>query len=210
MNVSTQLLLVIGICFLLQMFVPQFTETFIFNPYLALSEPWRFVTSMFLHDPRNLMHIFFNAYALFMFGSILETQITKRDYLTIFFGAGLLGGLLYYLTTFSPWPPLCETISGDFVLCSALGASGAIFGILGATAVMLPNLRIFFFFFPMKIRYAAILWVVLELVGTFNMVGGGVASAAHLGGLVFGLVFAWMIKRRVKEVQSWEWDTEFR
>ena len=197
MNLSSYLLAVIGICFVLQLIVAPFTDMFIFDPLLALSEPWRFVSSMFLHG--GLMHLFFNSYALFMFGSLLERQITRRDYLTIFFGAGLLGGFLYYSTY----------LLGIIPPIPALGASGAIFGILGATAVMLPNLRIFFFFFPMKIRYAAILWVVLELVGTFD-ISSGIASAAHLGGLLFGLGFAWMINRSMTHSQSWEWETEFR
>ncbi|MEW6722907.1 MAG: rhomboid family intramembrane serine protease [Candidatus Micrarchaeota archaeon] len=196
-NISTYLLAVIGIAFILQLIMPAFEDAFLFNPYKALTEPWRFVTSVFLHDTGGFSHIFFNSYALFVFGSILEQRISKRNYLLLFFAAGLLGSVLYYLTIFSPWPPLCGSPE-DVVFCNALGASGAIYGILGAVAILIPDLTIFFWFFPMKIKYAAILWVIIEFLGT---VGGasGVASAAHLGGLFFGLAYGWYLSRKPPE-----------
>ena len=208
-NISTCLLAIIGVVFILQLFIPAFTDAFIFNPYLAFSEPWRFVTSIFLHDPDSMMHIFFNAYAIFAFGTMLENRISARDYLVIFFGAGLIGGFLYLLTTVSPWPPLCTDGTAVF-LCSALGASGAIYGILGAVAVLLPDMRIFFMFFPLRMREAAFLWIILEFLGIFNQ-GSGVGNAAHLGGLLFGLAYGWYISRRAGEYaqQSWEGHVDF-
>ncbi len=182
-NISTYLLAAIGLFFVLQLIIPPFTDAFIFDPLLAFSEPWRFLTSMFLHG--SMTHIFFNAYALFVFGSVLETQVGRRDYLAIYFGAGLLGGFLYFMTY----------VLGIIPPYPALGASGAIYGILGAVAIMLPDMRIFFWFFPMKMRHAAILWVVFEFLGTFN-IASGIASAAHLGGLIFGLAYAWYLKNR--------------
>lgn len=205
-SLSTYLLAAIGLFFVLQLTIPGFTDALIFDPLLAFSEPWRFLSSMFLHG--SFMHIFFNAYALFMFGSVLETQVEKRDYLIIYFGAGLLGGIIYYLTTLGPWPPLCMD-NGIVVLCSALGASGAIYGILGAVAMLLPDMRIFFWFFPMKMRHAAILWVALEFFGTFN-IASGIASAAHLGGLAFGLAYAWYLKRRHGGAEpAWEMSYQY-
>ncbi len=201
-NVSTYLLAIIGIVFLLQLQTIKaadsainVTHLFIFRPELALSEPWRFITSMFLHDPTGLTHIFFNAYALFMFGSILERQVSKKDYLIIYFGAGFLGGLLYYATY----------LFGIIPAIPALGASGAIYGILGATAVLLPDMQIFFFFFPIRMRYAAILWFAMEFLGTFDM-SSGIASAAHLGGLIFGLAYAWYACRKEPEFYQPSWE----
>jgi membrane associated rhomboid family serine protease len=204
-NISTYLLAVIGISFILQLISPAFENLLIFDPYVAISQPWRFITSLFLHG--SFMHLFFNAYALFMFGSILETRISRNDYLVIFFGAGLIGSIIYYLTTLGPWPPLCEGIGGSIVLCSALGASGAIYGILGAVAILLPNLRIFFMFFPVRMREAAILWLILEFVGTFDQ-SSGIGSAAHLGGLLFGLGYAWYLNRRPPEFYNPTWELE--
>ncbi|MDD5171693.1 MAG: rhomboid family intramembrane serine protease [Candidatus ainarchaeum sp.] len=192
-NISTYLLAILGIVFILQLISDPVTGLFIFDPALALTQPWRFITSMFLHG--SITHLFFNAYALFMFGSILETQISKKDYLIIYFGAGLLGGLLYYATY----------LLGIIPPIPALGASGAIYGILGATAILLPEMRIFFFFFPIKMRYAAILWFALEFLGTFD-ISSGIASAAHLGGLIFGVAYAWYLSKRQPEFYQPSWE----
>ncbi len=198
-NLSTYLLAFMGLVYLIELVSPAFTEAFIFDPSLALTQPWRFVTSMFLHDPTSFLHIFFNGYALFMFGSLLERKVSRRDYLIIFFGAGLLGGLLYYATY----------LIGIIPPIPALGASGAIYGILGAVAMLLPDLQIFMFFFPMKMRYAVIFWLVLTFIGAFD-VSSGVADAAHLGGLLFGIGYGWALVRRPPEfVQpTWEWHQQ--
>jgi membrane associated rhomboid family serine protease len=191
-NLSTWLLAIIGIVFVFQLMSDSVTNAFIFDPAVALTQPWRFLTSIFLHG--GLTHIFFNGYALFMFGSILETKVSKKDYLIIFFGAGLLGGILYYATY----------LLGIIPPIPALGASGAIYGLLGAVAVLMPDLRIFFWFFPMKMRDAAILWFLMEFLGTFD-VSSGIASAAHLGGLIFGVVYAWYLKNKAQEFYSASW-----
>ena len=182
-NPSLYLLAIIGICFILQSVIPSFTNSFIFDPLKAFSEPWRFVSSMFLHG--SFIHLFFNAYALFMFGTILENKVSVKKYLIIFFGAGIVGGFLYYLTY----------IFGIIPAVPALGASGAIYGVLGAVAMILPELPIFVWFIPMRMKHAAILWVALEFLGTFD-ISSGIASAAHLGGLVFGLLYAWYLKNQ--------------
>ena len=182
---SLYLLAIIGIVYLIQLTVPGFTEQFIFDPLKAFSEPWRFVTSMFLHSPESFLHILFNAYALFMFGTILENKVSVKNYLIIFFGAGIVGGFLYYLTY----------VFGIIPAVPALGASGAIYGVLGAVAMILPELPIFVWFIPMRMKHAAILWVIIEFIGTFN-IASGVASAAHLGGLIFGALFAWYLKNQ--------------
>jgi len=182
-NLSTYLLAIIGVVFMFQLMSDPVTELFIFDPSLALAEPWRFVTSMFLHG--SITHLFFNAYALFMFGSLLESQVDRKDYLVIYFGAGLLGGLAYYATY----------LLGIIPAIPALGASGAIYGILGAVAILLPDMRVFLFFFPVRMRYAAIIWFAMEFLGTFD-ISSGIASAAHLGGLIFGLAYAWHLKNQ--------------
>jgi len=192
-NLSTYLLLAIGLIFIVQLstggFDGPFTRALDFDPLLAFSQPWRFVTCIFLHG--GLLHLVFNAYALLMFGTVLESRVSSRDYLIIFFGAGIIGSLLYFLTyAFGIIPPI-----------PALGASGAIYGILGAVAMVLPDLRIFFWFIPMRMREAAILWFILELLGSFDT-SSGVASAAHVGGLIFGLAYGWYLKNNAPPVYS--------
>ncbi len=187
MGVSANLLIALGIVFVLQLAIPPLTGAFVFDPALALSQPWRFVTSMFLHA--DMTHIFFNGFALLMFGPLLERKVSGRDFLIIYFGAGLLGGLLYYATY----------LAGMIPSIPALGASGAIYGILGACALLFPEVRIFFMgIIPMSMRTAAIAWFVMEFLGTFD-ISSGVASAAHLGGLIFGLACGWYLKNRSRQ-----------
>lgn len=183
-GISITLLFLIGIIFIVQLSSPTTTSNFDFNPLKALSEPWRFITSVFLHG--SFEHILFNGLALFMFGSVLERVITTKQYLTLYLGAGIIGGILYYLTF----------LLGIIPPIPALGASGAIYGIMGALAILVPNLTVYMWFAPMKIRYAAVLWIILEFIGTFN-ISSGIASAAHLGGLVFGIIYGIYLKRQI-------------
>ncbi|MCX8205806.1 MAG: rhomboid family intramembrane serine protease, partial [Candidatus Micrarchaeota archaeon] len=80
----------------------------------------------------------------------------------------------------------------------ALGASGAIYAILGALAIVAPDMVVFLMFIPLRMRQAAVLWVIIEFFGTFNTMSG-IASAAHLGGLVLGLAYAYFALRRPYE-----------
>ena len=196
MKITITLLLIIGICFVAQLLIPGLTEKFYFVPSLMFKEPWRIITSMFLHDTSGIEHIFFNSFSLFLFGSILERKVTNTEYLMIYFGAGIVGGLFYYLTYVAGW-----------IDAPALGASGAIFGILGAVAVLLPSLVVYVFFVPMPVRVAAVVWFVLEFFGIFNTAASGVASAAHVGGLITGIVIAYLIsKRNIVETTTWNYE----
>lgn len=182
MIVTILLLIAIGISFLIQLTFPPFTDMFILSPDKVLSEPWLFVTNTFLHG--SITHIFFNGIALFMFGTVLERKISKINFLILYFIAGILGSITYLLTIYlGIIPPI-----------PALGASGAVYGILGATAILVPNMTVYVSGFPMNIRHAAILWFVLEFLGSFNS-SSGIASAAHLGGLIFGLGYAFYLQR---------------
>ncbi|MFN7991923.1 MAG: rhomboid family intramembrane serine protease [Candidatus Micrarchaeia archaeon] len=192
-NLTNLLLLAIGAAFVMQLISPEFENLLIFDPAVALSQPWRFVSSIFLHG--GVTHIFFNSYALFMFGSLLERRVSWKDYLIIFFGAGILGSFSYYSTY----------LLGIIPPIPALGASGAIYGILGAVAMILPDLQIFVFFFPMKMRYAVIFWLALTFLGAFD-VSSGVADAAHLGGLVFGIICGWLLSRKPPEFYQPAWE----
>ncbi len=188
---SILLLGIIVLTFIVQLTYHQFTSIFIFAPTLAFSEPWRFVTSIFLHG--GFIHLFFNGYALLLFGSILEKRINQKRFLILFFASGIIGSLIYLLTIYIGIAPSIP----------ALGASGAIYGILGAVAIFTPNLLIYFWFFPMRMKHAVILWVVIEFIGTFN-VNSGIASAAHLSGLLFGLAYAHYIKKK-ESTSTFNW-----
>lgn len=184
--ISLYLLAVIVASYILQLVIPGYTDAFIFNPSLVATEPWRMVTNIFLHG--DITHLFFNGYALFLFGIILERKVTQKQYLTLFFGAGIVGNILYY----------AGILGGIIPPSLALGASGAVYGILGAVAVMFPNLRIWMMFIPMTMRTAAIFWAVISLMGTFDTTSN-IGYAAHLGGLIFGWGYAKNLQKRQEE-----------
>ena len=174
---SLYLLAVLGIVFVVQTAVPGFTQALWLDPAHLLTQPWGLVTDIFLHA--SWLHLFFNAFALVMFGPFLEQRIGSKRFLELFFAAGIAGSVLYCLVYFIG-------IGGGV---PALGASGAIYGILGALAVLAPNMMVLVMFVPMPMRAAAIVWVLLEFFGTLTP-GTGVASAAHLGGLFLGFAYA--------------------
>ncbi len=186
------LTLLILLTFVLQLTIPGFPQAFIFNPKTALTKPWVFVTSMFLHA--GLEHLFFNLFALIMFGPLVESRIGSKEFLKIYFLSGIGGSVLYWLTIELGLAPAIP----------ALGASGAIYGIMAAAAVYFPRLIVYSFgFIPLKMRDALILWFAMEFLGIFNPYSG-IASAAHVGGIIIGYLYA----KRLKREENW-WESYF-
>ena len=110
----------------------------------------------------------------------------------LFLFGGIIGSIAYLVTIyFGIIPPI-----------PALGASGAIYAMLGALSILMPELTLLFFFFPVSIRTMTIIWFVLELIGSFNP-ASGTASAAHLGGLIFGLTFGYYYKSKAQKMNDW-------
>lgn len=169
------LIAIIGITFILQLAIPGFTDIFILNP-IHPEQIWRIFTSIFLHG--SFEHLFFNLLTLFFFAPVLERTIGKLEFYKVFLLGGIIGSLLYLGLTFIGTPQI-----------PALGSSGAIYAILGAIAFFHPESIVFIYFFPMKMRYAIILWVIINL---FYIVDwrSGIGGAAHLGGLFFGWIYA--------------------
>lgn len=173
--------------FLFEFFVPIW-PWFAFTPVKAFEQPWTFITSIFLHA--DIMHLFFNMFALFIFGLYLEARTTTKQFLFIFFLAGIFGNIAYWLTA-----PL-GTIP-------AVGASGAIYGIMGMLATLYPGLIVYVGYVPMPMIFAAVLWFVMEFTGMF--VPSNIAHQAHLAGLVIGAAYGLYIrKQRSKFVFFWE------
>jgi membrane associated rhomboid family serine protease len=144
---------------------------------------WTLITYMFLHA--GIMHIFFNMLMLFFFGPLLERQIGSGRFLGLYIGSGIIAGLVQVL------------LFGGTVL----GASAAIFGVMGALAMLMPDLRIYLYFVPMKIIYAVIIFAVLDIVLIPS--GDQVAHLAHLAGLAAGLVYGYLIKKNKGTVQAY-------
>lgn len=169
------------IVFLLQI-IPGFTKYFILNEN-SMKEGWRFVSSIFLHG--NLIHLIYNLFALALFGSILEKLINSRNFLIVFFITGILANL----------------VSVNFY-SSSLGASGAIFGVIGALIIVRPMLIIWAFGMPMPIFIAGIVWAMGDLLGAYGFLTGNpinnTGNIAHLSGMLFGLLIGVLFRKKTK------------
>jgi membrane associated rhomboid family serine protease len=132
---------------------------------------------MFVHY--EFFHLFANMLTLYFFGNYLYKLVGDRRFLLTFFGGGILGSIFYILLA-----PLTSP--------AAIGASGAVFALGGALAVMMPNLKVFIFPIPAPIP----LWI--AVIGSFLILSfiPGIAWQAHLGGLLFGLAAGYLFKKR--------------
>ncbi|CAH0996655.1 hypothetical protein EMA8858_02787 [Emticicia aquatica] len=157
---------------------------------MGLFNPIQIFTYMFLHA--NSGHIFSNMFGLFMFGPMLERFLGGKRFLILYIvsgvGACLLHGSinLYEISKFSiDSPEYTMMMSGSMV-----GASGAIFGILGAFARLFPNTEMIIFPLPIpvKAKYLVSLYTLFEIFSGVYNVMPGVAHFAHIGGLIFGIL----------------------
>jgi membrane associated rhomboid family serine protease len=162
--------------------------------YLALYFPanesfqvWQFITYMFMHA--DLTHIFFNMFALWMFGNVLENVWGPKRFLNYYLITGIGAAAIYILWTL---------IKGGPFDAPMLGASGAVFGLLLAFGMMFPNSMIYVFFaIPIKAKYFVIIYGALELVlGVSNNMNSNIAHFAHLGGMITGYVMFQYWKRK--------------
>ena len=172
-----------GICigvFLLQLLIPSFTGLFVLNQS-AWPEIWRFISAIFLHA--DIGHLAYNLFALVLFGSIVEKVIESKKFLIIFFVSGIVANL----------------VSINFY-SSSLGASGAIFGIIGALIVLRPGMTVWAFSMPMPMALAGILWAAGDLIGAYGfLVGNPVSNTgniAHLSGMFFGFIFGMFYRKK--------------
>ena len=156
---------------------PRYLDAFGFDPMQAWQQPWTFVTYMFLHSPDSIFHILFNMLALWMFGCTLERRWGSEFFLKYFFVSVIGGGI--FNAVFLP---------GQMV--PSIGASGGIYGILLAFGLIYPNQTVLFFFlFPMKMKYFVMIIGAIALHSSLVSAHSGVAHLAHLGGMVVGYVY---------------------
>jgi membrane associated rhomboid family serine protease len=138
--------------------------------------PWQVGTYAFLHG--SFEHLFFNMLGLWMFGSELEQVWGQKRYLQ-FYGASVLAAALTQL--------LVGVVLGS--QAPTIGASGGLFGLLLAFAMMFPDRTILLFFvIPMKAKYLVALYGIVELYQGVYVMNSGVAHFAHLGGMLGGLL----------------------
>jgi membrane associated rhomboid family serine protease len=177
--------MILVICVLF-FFVREFVPNFAFDYYLALnrafvaSRPWTLITHMFVHG--NLSHLLVNMIVLFFFGTELERRVGESKFLQIFIISGLVAAI------------------GQMAVLPAgymMGASGALFGVMGCLAVIAPEITVLIYFvIPLSIRAAIVLFAVID----FALMGSAdnIAHMAHITGLLAGLAYGGMLKDRYR------------
>ena len=149
---------------------------------------WTFLTSMFMHG--GFFHLFVNMLSLFFIGSLVEKILGKKRYLWFYLIAGLFAGLFFILTSY-----ILKTDLNIY----AVGASGALFGLVGLLMFLTPDLPVYIMFIPIpiKMKYAApgiliLLWIISAL-GNVPL-----GNTAHLGGLILGLAYGIYLRKKYK------------
>ena len=201
------LLWALGIGFLLQQFLPE--PLLIYFALWPLGDhpvgvtpdgdllsvgflPWQVITYGFLHG--DFVHLFFNAFALYMFGAPLEMTWGRQRFLTYFLVCVAGAGLIQLLVATSG-------VTGQGIY-PTIGASGGVFGLLLAYGMLFPNQRVMLLIppIPMKARTFVIVFGAIELgMGVFAS-NSGIAHFAHLGGMLFG----WLV------IRYWRGQPPFR
>jgi len=143
-----------------------------------LAQPWTIVTNLFVHG--GIWHLLFNMLTFYFFGSFLSRLVGTRAFLIIYFCGGILGNVFFML------------LGLPFAI--VIGASGAVFALGGALAVLTPRLRVYVFPIPVPMP----LW--MAVIGGFLIMSfvPGVAWQGHLGGLVFGLIAGLVLRKGVR------------
>lgn len=168
-------------------------------------KPWEIITYMFLHG--GWAHILFNMFALFMFGPILEYAIGSQRFFNLYFICGIGAAVIQMLAQAVE----VHAITGSFIIHSdyvvsnpailaklqaiysapVIGASGAIFGVVVAFAMLYPDLELMILFLPIPIKAKYLIpgYILIELISGFGQFAGdNVAHFAHLGGALLGFL----------------------
>ena len=171
---------------------------------------YQFITYQFLHG--GFTHLFFNMFALWMFGCVIENVWGPKKFIFYYIfcgvGAGLCQEMVQYISFAADGLTSLDSeqilnvngqrlMSVDQImnLSSTIGASGAVYGILLAFGMTFPNERIFIFPLPIpiKAKWFVAIYAIIEFVSAMSSVGDGVAHMAHIGGMLFGflLILYW-------------------
>lgn len=196
--VLKNLLIINGVVFVLQfllnnMVISGMPGWYVINKWFALNplsgvdvagmpynfQLWQLITYQFMHG--NFSHILFNMFALWMFGMEVENMWGSKKFLYFYLSAGIAAGLLHLF--------LSPLLGGGAAV--TIGASGSIFGVLTAFALLFPDRYIYLYFFiPVKAKYLIAGMILLEFL-LVDSANSGVAHLAHLGGALLG--FIWIL-----------------
>lgn len=173
---------------------------------------WRLISYQFLHDFEKfdgtlvIGHVFFNMIVLFFFGPMLERQWGSKRFLWFYLACGAAGGVLYPLLVLVKFLPVG----------SMVGASGAIFGMLAAGAILYPRMKVLvLFIFPIPLAVLAGVLAVIVFLKVVNRDSNAGGEAAHLAGMAVGAAYVlcgpWVAKRRLKKQEgAWQKRKEYK
>ena len=156
------------------------TNELAFMPAEVASKPHTIITSIFMHG--SLRHLLLNMVGLLIFGMIVETEVGVKNWISIYLFSGFIGTLGYMLLSKTMFIP-------------ALGASGAIFGLMGAAAILKPMQVIYTPYGPFPMIFAAVIWGITEIISSFAVTG--VAHSAHFFGLIGGAAFVFLYRKNI-------------
>jgi membrane associated rhomboid family serine protease len=167
-------------------------------PYSAFAalQPWRLISYQFLHA--GIFHVFFNMLVLYFFGPMLEGLWGTKRFLTFYLVCGATGGVVYTILV----------AAGVLTAAPMVGASGAIYGMLAAGAILFPNLRVYVMgIFSMTLRVLAIVIAAISLLRFMDGRNAG-GEAAHLAGMAMGIAWVlWQptVEARLHEQKKGSW-----
>jgi len=180
--ITIWLIIILFIVYIIELMNPSILNLIAFRPYYAIGYPWMFITSIF--GDYNLNQLFFECIALFFLGLLFEYLYGSKDLLILFFLSGIIGNIFF----------LFQYYSNPYV--GGIGPSAAISGILGALGILRPKEKVIIFpiIIPMDMIYAAIFWVIFNLIGIFYPFIP-LGFSAHLGGILFGFLYGYILKK---------------
>lgn len=186
-------------------------------------KPFQIITHMFMHG--SMGHIFFNMFALWMFGKVLEQVWGSRRFLIYYLATGLGAAFLHMLVYYIEYASILQQVSETYqidnftpaiidqlyntgdplakkaaisMIVPTVGASGAVFGLLLAFGMLFPNTQLILLFppIPIKAKYFVIGYGLLELYLGITQAGSNIAHFAHLGGMLFGFILIKLWKNK--------------
>ncbi len=189
-KVKILILTCVGVFFLQNLAGAEMYYIFGLVPYQVVTKffLWQPVSYLFLHG--GFLHLLFNMFALWMFGSELERNLGGKRFLQFYFVTGVGAGILSVLV-------------GPFSQSPIVGASGSIYGILMAYGMLFPERYVYLYFlFPVKVKYfVAVLGAMAFLSALGSSAGSPVAHFAHLGGMIFAFFYlkGWLSVSAVRD-----------
>ncbi|MDO8303540.1 MAG: rhomboid family intramembrane serine protease, partial [Sedimentisphaerales bacterium] len=148
---------------------------------VKIIQAWRLITYQFLHN--GFWHIFFNMLGLFFLGPTLERHWGSKRFLRFYLMCGIAGGLFYTLLS------ITHLLHAGMMV----GASGAMLGLLAACAILFPHFVVFIFVFPVPIRIAAIIFIVMYILNIAAQGANAGGDAAHFAGMVAGAGYVFLM-----------------